>query len=133
MTKVTLLKLHDSENWNQWVIGTPPAVPENSPCYSEHIQINYRKNPDRKKFLDKEEKHSHQSPIEEFYLVLNGMLELEIEDRVMIVKPREIIIVPPEKKHKIKDLSVEVEFLVIRAPISSNKTKTIYEKKSEKK
>lgn len=126
MVEVALIKLDDPEKWNRWIIGTPPDVSKNSLFYSEHIQVNHTKNPDRKKFLDKEEEHSHKSPIEEIYFVLEGSLEVEIEDKVVIVNPREILTVPPEKRHKIKGFSAEVEFLVIRVPTSSNETKTVY-------
>ena len=126
MADIAIIKLDDSKKWNRWIIGTPPDVPKNSQFYSEHIQVNHVKNPDRKKFFDKEKEHSHKSPIEEFYFVLEGSLEVEIEDKVVIVKQREILTVPPEKRHKIKGFSDEVEVLVFRVPISNNETKTVF-------
>jgi mannose-6-phosphate isomerase-like protein (cupin superfamily) len=126
MVEIAVIKLDDSEKWNRWIIGTPPNVPRNSQFYSEQIQVSHMKNPDRKKFLDKEKEHAHKSPIEEFYFVLEGSLEVEIEDKVVTVNPREILTVPPEKRHNIKDFSDEVEFLVFRVPISTGETKTVF-------
>ena len=123
--EVQPLKLSDSNNINRWVVGTPPAVEKNSPFYSENIQINHIKNPLKQKFLKNEKRHFHKFPIEELYFVLEGTLAVDIETDTIELKPKEILIVPPEKNHKINDFSDNIEFLVIRSPISNDETKTL--------
>lgn len=101
----SIIKLDELSNQNRWIIGTPPAVEKESPFYSGHLQINHIKEPKREDFFSEEKKHSHKSPIEEFYLVLNGTLEMEINDQIVAVKPKELLVVPSEVSHKIKDFS----------------------------
>ena len=127
MVKVAVLKLDDPKNSNRWVIGTPNSVPIDSPFYSEQLQLNHRTNPERKSFLEKEKKHYHKPPIEEFYFVLKGILKVEIEDNVTIVKRREILTVPSGKCHRIKWFSKKVEFIVFRSSSSMDKDKIFCE------
>jgi len=127
MVKVAVLKLDDPKNSNRWVIGTPEAVAIDSPFYSEMLQLNHSTNPDRKAFLKKEKKHYHESPIEEFYFVLKGILKVEIEGIVTVVKRREILTVPSGKCHKVKWFSKKVEFIVFRSPSSKDKDKIFCE------
>jgi len=123
MVEATALNLNDPKKWNHWVIGTPPEVPQSSPFHSEQLQIMYSKNPEKTHFLEKEQEHWHISPIEEYYFVLHGNLKVKVEDTAIDLKSMQILPVPPGKRHRILDCSVPVEFLVIRAPISSDKTK----------
>ncbi len=127
MVKVAVLKLDDPNNRNRWVIGTPEAVPIDSPFFSEQLELNHITNPDRKIYLENEKKHYHKLPIEEFYFVLKGILKVEIEDTIKVVKKREILTVPSEKCHKVKWFSKKVEFIVFRSPSSSDQDKVICE------
>jgi len=122
MVKVALLDLKDPKNRNRWIIGTPKDVPKTSPFYSEQIQIAYVKNP-QKGLLEKEEEHSHTPPIEEYYLILEGTLTVRVEDKEITIKPNQILTIPPEKRHKITNYTLPLQFFTIRAPISTKKTK----------
>jgi mannose-6-phosphate isomerase-like protein (cupin superfamily) len=122
MVKVRILNLTSSENINRWIIGGPPQVPEDSPFYSEQIQIAYVKNIKRG-ILDKEPDHYHTSPIEEFYLVLKGSLEVRVKNEVITVKPMQILAIPPGARHKIINHSQSLQYFTIRAPVSTEKTK----------
>jgi mannose-6-phosphate isomerase-like protein (cupin superfamily) len=122
MVKVSILNLNSPENMNRWIIGGPPQVPEDSSSYSEQIQVAYVKNI-QKGILDKEPEHYHTSPIEEFYLVLRGMLKVKVEDDVITVKPMQILAIPPKTRHKIVNHSQKLQYFTIRAPFSTEKTK----------
>lgn len=122
MVKVAVLDLNDPKNWNHWIIGTPTEVPESSPFYSEQIQIAHVKNLE-KGILEKEPEHYHSPPIEEFYLVLRGILKVKVEDNIIVLKPKQILAIPPNKRHKILNYSLPIQFFTIRAPISTEKTK----------
>jgi len=122
MVKSAVLNLNDPNNINRWIIGSPPQVSTSSPFYSEQIQIAHVKNI-QKGFLDKEPEHHHTPPIEEFYLVLKGTLKIKVEDETITLKPMQILAIPPKKRHKIIDHSLLLQYLTIRAPISTEKTK----------
>lgn len=66
--KVEVLNLNDPKNWNRWVIGYGT-----SSYLSDQIQVKYNKNPEKNQFLMKQVDHFHTEPIEEYYLVLEGM------------------------------------------------------------
>ncbi len=125
--KFSIIKLDEINNQNRWIIGTPPAIEKESPFYSGHIQINHIKDPKREDLFKKEKKHSHKFPIEEIYLVLNGTLDLEIINQMVTIKSKELLVVPSEVSHKIKDFSDGIDFLVIRAPVSNDETKKYYD------
>jgi len=122
MVKVALLDLEEQKNRNRWIIGTPEDIPKTSPFYSEQIQIAYVKNPQRG-LLEKGEEHSHTSPIEEYYLVLEGTLTVKVENKEITIKPNQILSIPPEKLHKITNYTLPLRCFTIRAPISTQKTK----------
>jgi mannose-6-phosphate isomerase-like protein (cupin superfamily) len=122
MVKVAILNLKNPENMNRWIIGGPPQVPKDSPFYSEQIQIAYVKNV-QKGILNKEPKHYHTSPIEEFYAVLRGTLKVKVENDVITIKPMQILAIPPKTHHKIVNHSQRLQYFTIRAPISTAKTK----------
>jgi mannose-6-phosphate isomerase-like protein (cupin superfamily) len=122
MVKVAILDLNDPKNCNRWIIGLPKEVPEGSPFYSEQIQIAYVKNLE-KGIIEKEPEHYHTPPIEEFYLVLKGTLKVKVEDNTIVLKSKQILAIPPNKRHKILDYSLPIQFFTIRAPISTEKTK----------
>jgi len=122
MVKVALLELKDPKNRNRWIIGTPTQVPKSSPFYSKQIQIAYVKNPE-KGIIEKEPEHYHTPPIEEFYLILQGALKVKVEDNIIVLKSKQILAIPPNKRHKILDYSLPLQFFTIRAPISTEKTK----------
>ena len=123
MVEVAVLDLNDPEKWNHWVIGTPEEVPRSSPFCSEQLQVRYNKNPEKEHSLQKEVEHWHTPPIEEYYLVLRGTLRVKVEGTVIELGPMQILPVPPKKHHRVLDYSPTVEYLVIRAPISGEKTK----------
>jgi mannose-6-phosphate isomerase-like protein (cupin superfamily) len=122
MVKVAVLNLKNSKNQNRWIIGSPNDVPKKSPFYSEQIQIEYVKNP-KKKFFEKEVEHYHKPPIEEYVILLKGKLKIKIENKIIILKPSQVIVIPPKKHHRTVGYSSHLEFLTIRAPISTKKTK----------
>jgi mannose-6-phosphate isomerase-like protein (cupin superfamily) len=123
MVKVAVLNFDDPEKWNRWIVGTPSEVPKSSPFYSEQLQMAYVNNPDRREFLKRQVEHYHIPPIEEYYLVLQGTLKVRVENRVIVLKPMQLLAVPPNKRHTIIDYSSPLQYFVIRAPISSEKTK----------
>ena len=124
MVSVAVLDLSKPDAWNRWIIGTPEDVPESSPFFSEQIQIAFVNNP-QKGVLEKETEHSHAPPIEEYYLVLEGTLKIEVESEVVTLKPMQILKVPPMKRHKITHYSLPVRWFIIRAPISTLQTKIV--------
>jgi mannose-6-phosphate isomerase-like protein (cupin superfamily) len=123
MASATVLNLSDPNTWNRWIVGTPEDVPESSPFYSEQIQIAFVKNPE-KGLLEKGTEHSHNSPIEEYYLVFEGTLEVKVENEIFILEPMRILKVPPMKRHKIINYSLPLQYFTIRAPISTHQTKS---------
>ena len=123
MVRTAVLDLNLATEQNRWIIGIPPAVPEDSRFASKVIQVNYQKRPAKKELLKNEKRHSHPEPIEEFYLVLRGTLDVEVEEETLTVGERQILCVPPDKCHRVVNLSDDAEFLVFRAPVSTNKTK----------
>lgn len=122
MVDVAILNLMNPENINRWIIGGPPQVPKDSQFYSEQIQIAYVKNI-KEGILNKEPEHYHTSPIEEFYLVLKGILRMRVENDIITVKPMQILAMPPKTRHKIINHSQHLEYFTIRAPVSTEKTK----------
>lgn len=123
MVRVAVLDINDPQKWNRWIIGTPEDVPKSSPFYSEQLQIRYNRNPEKEHSLQKEVEHWHTPPIEEYYFVLKGTLKVKVEDTVINLKPMQILPIPPNKPHRVLDYTFPAEFLVIRAPISSEQTK----------
>ena len=97
-----IIKLDEPTAKNRWIVGTSPAVKKKSPFYSDHLQINHVKEPEKEAFFCKEQKHSHGFPIQEIYLVLNGTLKLEIENQIVTINSRELLIVPPGSIHQIE-------------------------------
>jgi mannose-6-phosphate isomerase-like protein (cupin superfamily) len=123
MVKVAVLDLSDQKNWNRWVIGTPSDVPRSSPSYSEQVQIAFVNSPERGGFLKMQVEHYHTSPIEEYFLVLQGTLKVKVEDTMITLKPMQLLAVPPNKRHKITDHYPPLRYFLVRAPISVEKTK----------
>ncbi|MDA4113303.1 MAG: cupin domain-containing protein [Thaumarchaeota archaeon] len=123
LVRTAILDLNLAAEQNRWVIGIPPSVPEGSSFSSRVIQVNYQKRPTKEGLLKKEKRHSHPEPIEELYLVLRGTLEVEVEKERLTVGERQILCVPPDRCHRVVDLSDDAEFLVFRAPLSTDKTK----------
>jgi mannose-6-phosphate isomerase-like protein (cupin superfamily) len=122
MVKASILNLNSPENMNRWIIGGPPQVAEDSSFYSEQIQVAYVRDI-QKGILDKEPEHYHASPIEEFYLVLKGALKVKVENDVIIVKPMQILAIPPKTRHRIVNHSHKLQYFTIRAPFSTKETK----------
>jgi mannose-6-phosphate isomerase-like protein (cupin superfamily) len=127
MVKVAVLDLNDQKNWNRWIVGTPDDAPKSSPFYSEQIQIVFVSNPERENFLKIQVEHYHTPPIEEYFLVLQGTLKVEIEDTTITLKPMQLLAIPPNKSHTIIDYSPLLQYFLIRAPISTQKTKVVTE------
>ena len=127
MVKVAVLDLNDQKNWNRWIVGTPDDVPKSSSFYSEQIQIVFVNNPERENFLKIQVEHYHTPPIEEYFLVLQGTLKVKIEDTTITLKPMQLLAVPPNKSHTIIDYSPPLQYFLIRAPISTQKTKVVTE------
>jgi mannose-6-phosphate isomerase-like protein (cupin superfamily) len=75
--------------------------------------------------LERQVEHYHTPPIEEYFLVLQGTLKVKVEDTVIVLKPMQLLTVPPNKRHTIIDYSSPLRYFVFRAPISSGKTKII--------
>ena len=123
MVKVAVLDLNDPKNRNRWIVGTPNQVPKSSPFYSEQIQIAYVNNPEREWFFNMQKEHLHTPPIEEYYLVLRGTLKVKVEDTVIVLKPMQLLTVPPNKRHTIIDYSSPLQYFLIRNSISGEKTK----------
>jgi mannose-6-phosphate isomerase-like protein (cupin superfamily) len=123
MVDVAVLDLKDPKKWNHWVIGTPEDVPKISPFYSEQLQVRYNKNLEKTETLRDEVEHWHTPPIEEYYFVLKGTLKVKVEEDILEVEPMQILVVPPNKRHRVINQSFPSEVLVFRAPISSRETK----------
>jgi mannose-6-phosphate isomerase-like protein (cupin superfamily) len=123
LVRTAILDLNLATEQNRWIIGSPPAVPEGSRFSSRVIQVNYQKQPSKKELLKSEKRHSHPEPIEEFYLVLRGRIDVEVEKETLTVGARQILCVSPDECHRVVDLSDDAEFLVLRAPLSTDQTK----------
>jgi mannose-6-phosphate isomerase-like protein (cupin superfamily) len=123
LVRTAILDLNLATEQNRWIIGSPPAVPESSRFSSRVIQVNYQKQPSKKELLKGEKRHSHPQPIEEFYLVLRGSIEVEVGKETLAVGERQILCVSPDECHRVVDLSDDAEFLVFRAPLSTDETK----------
>jgi len=121
------LDLQDPQNFNRWIVGIPPDVPIVSDFYSDQIQIAYVNNPERKRFNSFQIEHWHTPPIEEYILVMQGTLKLRIDDKLIIIKPQQLLKIPPKIPHKIIDYSSPLQYFLIRAPISTEKTKVTTE------
>lgn len=122
MNRVKVKDLNDPDTWNRWVIGTPEDVSESSQFYSKQIQIAYVNNPE-KGLLEKGKAHFHKPPIEEYYIVLEGALEVKVEEEIINVESMQILKVPPTKRHKITNYSLPLRFFTIRVPISTTETR----------
>lgn len=61
---------------------------------------------------------------------MEGTLDVEIEAKTVRLKPKEILLVSPEKIIKSKIFLTTLNFLVIRTPISNDETK-IYSKQDK--
>jgi hypothetical protein len=57
MVEVAVLDLKNQENWNRWIVGTPPAISETSQFHSEQIQIAFVNNPEKEDFLKLQAEH----------------------------------------------------------------------------
>jgi len=125
MVKVAVLDLNGSENWNRWIVGTPPDVPKSSLFYSEQVQMAFVNNPEKEEFLKIQVEHYHTPPIEEFILVLQGTLTVKVEDSIILLKPMQLLAFPPYKRHTIADCTSPLRYLLIRTPISTEKTKVV--------
>jgi len=123
LEKVAILDLNDEEHWNRWIVGTPDAVPESSPFYSTQIQVAYVNNPKREWFFKLQEEHWH-TTIEEYYLVLQGALKVKVEETILTVKPMQLLVVPPKKRHTIIDFSSPLQYFLIRAQNKDTKMVT---------
>ena len=123
MVEVAVLDFNDPKNRNRWIVGTPKDVPKSSPFYSEQIQIAYVDTPDREWFFKMQKEHWHTPPIEEYYLVLRGTLKVKVEDTVIVLKPMQLLTVPPNKRHMIIDYSSPLQYFLIRNAIPGEKTK----------
>ena len=123
MVEAVILDLNDPESWNKRVIGTHNDVLKSSPFYSEQIQISYIKKQEPCDSLHEDVEHWHTAPIEEYYLVLHGSLKVIVDGVPFGLKHMQMLPVPPYKPHRVLDYSIPVEYFVIRAPISSEKTK----------
>ena len=123
MVEVAVLDLNVPKNRNRWIVGTPNDVSKSSPFYSEQMQIAYVNNPEREWFFKMQKEHWHTPPIEEYYLVLQGTLKVKVEDSVIVLKPMQLLVVPPNKCHTITDFSSPLQYFLIRNSISGEKTK----------
>ena len=125
LVKIAVLDLNDAKNRNRWIIGTPSDVPKSSPFFSEQMQIAYVDNPEREWFFKMQKEHWHTSPIEEYYLVLRGTLKVKVEDAVIVLKPMQLLVVPPKKRHTIIDFSSPLRYFLIRNSIPGEKSKVV--------
>lgn len=122
MDSVSVKDLNDPNTWNPWIVGTPEDFPESSPFFSKETQIAYVNNPE-KGLLESGMEHFHKPPIEEYYLVLEGTLDVKVENEIIKVERMQILKVPPMKRHKITDYSLPLRYFTIRAPISTTETR----------
>lgn len=106
----------------KWAIGLPPDVGVKSARHSERIQIHYYLNREKRKSLE-EPYHAHTYPIEEYYFVLTGSITAIVDGKNMVVKAREILPVPPGVPHTVVAMTSNAEFLTLRTPVSTNKTR----------
>lgn len=123
MVRVAVLDLNEPRNRNRWIVGVPNDVSKSSPFYSEQIQIAYVNNPEREWFFKMQKEHWHTPPIEEYYLVLRGILKVKVEDAVIVLEPMQLLAVPPNKRHTIIDYSSPLQYFLIRNAISGEITK----------
>jgi mannose-6-phosphate isomerase-like protein (cupin superfamily) len=108
----------------KWAIGLPPDVSVKSARHSERIQVNYYLNRDKRRSL-RETYHAHTYPIEEYYCVLTGSITVVVDGENKVVKAREILPVPPEVPHMVVAMASNAEFLVLRTPPSTEKTRIL--------
>jgi len=127
MVKAVALDFKDPKEWNRWIVGMPKDVPQCSPFYSEQIQIAYVNNPNREEFLKMQVEHYHTSPIEEYFLVLQGNLKVKVSNNIINLKSMQLLGIPPNERHTILDYTEPLRYFLIRAPISTEKTKIITE------
>jgi mannose-6-phosphate isomerase-like protein (cupin superfamily) len=110
---------------SEWVIGTPPVVDVDSSGFSTSLQISYN---NLKEGKDKEQCHKHLETIEECYLVLEGTLTIEVNEKTHTLEKRELLKVPAHVWHRVVCSSENVEYLTIRAPISHDYQKVVCNK-----
>jgi len=112
---------------NKWIFGSPPEIKEGSYFNSNVMQVKYIKNPTKDDNI-LNDLHYHTDNIEEFYLVLNGSLIIEVDNKSYNLKQKEILRIPPKIKHKLCSYSDDIELLIFRAPPSREKNKVRFTK-----
>lgn len=127
MSKAAIMNLQDPRNLNRWIVGTLPNVSTSSEFHSEQIQIAHVKNPERKYFFSFQVEHWHTPPIEEYILLLEGTLKVRVDNDIIILKPMQLLKIPPRIPHKILDYSTPLHYFLLRTPISTEDTKVITE------
>lgn len=125
MVKTAIQDLKDPKNQNRWIVGGPPDVPESSSSHSKQIQVAFVNNPNREDFMKLQVEHYHTPPIEEYFLMLQGTLKVKIEDATVTLAPMQLLMIPPKKRHTIIDYTPPLQYFLIRAPISTTKTKVV--------
>jgi len=104
---------------------TPPEIIRSSPHYSDQVNINYRRIAEAGHHVpDKRERlHFHKSPIEKYYIVLEGKLSVLMDGEECELGPLQLLKVPPNTRHKRTDYFGPLAYIVIRAPKSTEATK----------
>lgn len=65
-----------------------------------------------KDVLESEALHSHQGY--EYYFFIKGKAELLINNKVLIVKAGDVILVEPGEKHRVKKVIEEIDYMTIK-------------------
>jgi mannose-6-phosphate isomerase-like protein (cupin superfamily) len=87
-------------------------VPEDSPAYSQYLDIGY--NQVSKPWRD-EAPHYH-SVSEEYFVVLQGQIDMLVEGEIVQVKPRELLAMRSEVTHQVIGGSAPIENFLFRVP-----------------
>ena len=122
--KELLLDLNDPRNQNTWVIGTPPKIQESSYAYSKWVQIAYTNT--TTKPSREEEFHSHEES-EEYYLVIQGSLQVKVGRKTYHLQPLNLLSIPKKIQHKIIRFDAPLQYFTLRVPSAKPEEKTVEE------
>jgi hypothetical protein len=135
MKRITVIDLTDPKYRNDPHIirsppkGTPLEIAATSSHWSRQVNINYKRviKPGFHASGTEERMHFHESPIEEYYIVLEGKLKLLVKRKEVQLSPLQLLKVPSNTPHKCTGYFAPLAYIVFRAPMSTGAAKVYHE------
>jgi mannose-6-phosphate isomerase-like protein (cupin superfamily) len=104
----------DPSKRSKWSTGS--FLEPNSPFFSKHVEIGISQ---RNSQSRPDSQHFHRET-KEFYLVISGQLVLQINNKTIILKPLEMVVVLPNSIHAVIKAVDDTKFIVIKSPSGLN-------------